>query len=235
MDLSILPSIGRTGIRSAVRNLSSMVLTGWRKIDPSVNFVAGQLAKLGTDTNGNVVVQVVTGTVDKPIGVLYTENTTLFYRPSVAEEHTFGENVSAPNNIYIKPYVKTGTVRVTNSAGSAYTLTTDYTVDLTNGIVTNTGVGITSTGTVYVTYLYKDPNLSGINQPLGSGAAALLEGIGDIATLAYDTTCAWTLNAAVYFDANGYLTATSGSASIGKITKVPTASDPELHVKLNLA
>lgn len=234
MDLSTMPSVGRTGIRSAVRNLSSMSITGWRKIDPSAAFVAGQLAKLGT-LNNEPVVQTVSSTGDVAIGIFFTENTTLFYRPSVAEEHTFGENAAAPNDIYLNPYVKADSYIVTDGASTTYTLTTDYTINTTNGVVTNALAAIGATGTVYVTYLYKDINLSGINQPLGSGKSALMEGVGDIATLAYDTTCAWTLNAVVYYDATGYLTTTAGSSAIGIVTKVPTSSDPELHAKLDLA
>lgn len=235
MDLSTLPPIGRNGLINSVRNLGGMSVTGWRPVDPSATFCAGQLAKLGTDSNGNTVVQVVSSTSDKPIGVFFTHNTTTFYRPSVAEEHTFGENADAPMIIYVNPYVKAGSYIVTNGSGTTYTENTDYTINTTNGAITNLGAGISSTATVYVTYLYKDQNLSGINQVLGSGKAALLEGIGDIATLMYDTTATWTLNADVKFNSSGYFIASGASSAIGKVTKVPTASDPELHIKLNLA
>ncbi len=231
MDLTTLPPIGRNGLINSVRNLSSMVVTGWRTVDPTATFYAGQLAVMGASGVTNV-----TAVGNKPIGVFFTHNNTTFYRPSFEEEHTFGENTSAPTVIYVNPYVKASSYIVTDGASTTYTESTDYSINATNGAITNLGVAIGATATVYVTYLYKDLNLSGINQVLGSGCAALLEGVGDIATLMYDTTATWTLNADVQFTSAGYFTtAVSGSATIGKVMKVPTASDPELYVKLNLA
>lgn len=241
-DFSVLPPIGRTGINNGtgVRRLSNMPVTGWRDVSPTATFVAGQLATLTTDSNGKVVVETVNSTSDKVIGVFFTDNSTTFYRAAYAEEHTFGENAAAPNVIYVNPYVKASSYVVSNAADTAtahlYTETTDYTVDTTSGAITNTLVGIAATATVYVTYMYKDINLSGINQVLGSGKAALLEDFGEIATIQYDTTSAtaYTLNAAIYYNSSGYFTATSGSSAIGFITKVPTADDPELYIKLDL-
>jgi hypothetical protein len=241
-DYSTLPPIGRTGINSGtgVRRLSNMPVTGWRDVSPSASFVAGQLGTLTTDSNGKVVVETVDSTADKVIGVFFTDNTTTFYSAAYAEEHTFGENAATPNVIYVKPYVKASSYVVCSTASTAtgvrHTETTDFTIDTTSGAITNTLVGIAATSTVYVTYMYKDVNLSGINQTLGSGKAALLEEVGEIATIQYSTTSAtaYVLGASIYYDSSGYLTATSGSSAIGFITKVPTADDPELYVKLAL-
>ncbi|GEM_PF-4304555 len=241
-DFSVLPPIGRTGINNGtgVRRLSNMPVTGWRDVSPTATFVAGQLATLATDSNGKVVVETVNSTGDKVIGVFFTDNTTTFYRSAYAEEHTFGENAATPNVIYVNPYVKASSYVVCNAADTAtasrYTETTDFTIDVTSGAITNTLVGIGATATVYVTYMYKDINLSGINQTLGSGKAALLEDFGEIATLQYDTTSAtaYALNGSIYYNSSGYFTATSGSSAIGFITKVPTADDPELYIKLDL-
>ena len=234
MSNGILAPIGRTGVIGAVKNLTGMPVTGYRAVDPSATFVAGQLAKLGT-VNGVPMVQAVSATSDKPIGIFYTDNTTTFYRPSYLEAHTFGENVSAPTQVYTKPYVKTASYVVMNSTYTQLTETTNYTIDTTNGIITN--VNLAATAVIYVNYLYKDVNLSGINQTIGSGMAALLEEAGEISTLMYDTvaTTAYALNDTIYFTSGGLLTkASSGSAAIGRVTKAPTASDPELHVKISL-
>lgn len=241
-DFSVLPPIGRTGINngSGVRRLSNMPVTGWRDVSPTATFVAGQLGTLTTDANGKVVVETVNSTSDKVVGIFFTDNTTTFYKSAYAESHTFGENAATPNVIYVNPYVKASSYVVNSAASTAtatnYTETTDYTVDVTSGAITNNLVAIAATATVYVTYLYKDINLSGINQTLGSGKAALLEEVGEIATIQYDTTSAtaYALGSSIYYNSSGYLTATTGSSAIGFITKVPTAADPELYVKLAL-
>jgi hypothetical protein len=234
MSNGILPPLGRNGIVNAVRRLSNMPVTGWREVDPAATFVAGQMAKLAT-VNGKVMVQTVSATSDKVVGMFFTNNTTYFYRTVVLEEHTFGENVSAPNIVYVKPYVKAASYVVyADDQTTPKTETTDYTIDVTSGAITRVAIG--ATDTVYVTYQYKDVDLSGINQVVGSGKAALLEEIGEVATTTYDTTSAtaYTLGANIYKNATGYLTATSAGSAIGFITKAPTADDPELHVKLNL-
>ncbi len=242
MDFSVLPPIGRTGVNNgnAVRRLSNMTVTGYREVDPAATFMAGQLATLAT-VDSVPKVQLVDGTGDTVVGVFFTDNTTTFYRPSYAEEHTFGENAATPNVIYVNPYVKASSYNVNSVAstasGTTYVDTTAYSIDVTSGAITNLLSGaIAATGTVYVTYLYKDINLSGLNQVLGSGKAALLEEVGEIATLRYDTTSttAYALNGIIYSAANGYMTATSGGKTLGYITKVPTADDPELWVKLAL-
>lgn len=233
-DYTVMPPAGRNGVQG-VRVLNSMSLTGWRKINPNATFQMGQLATLAT-LNGEVVVETVDNVSDKVVGIFYCNNTTLFYRPSFREVHTFGENEDAPNDIYLKPYVRDGYYVIEAANGTDYTKDTDYSINIVNGVVTRLSGSIGATTTVYANYQYKDILLSGINQVLGSGCVALLEEVGEIATLVYDTTCAWTLGATVYYTASGYLTTTSsGSSAVGSVTKAPSASDPELYVKLNLA
>lgn len=235
-DLSTMPAIGRNGVRNSVQNLGGMQLTGWRDIDVAATFVAGQLAKLGLDANGKVAVQPVTLITDAPIGVFVTSNTTTFYRPEADEPHVIGEDIDSPNTITLKkPYVKADSFVVRNAAtGVAYVegAAADYTINLVNGVITN--VNIPNATAVLVSYHFKDVNLSGINQVLGSGKAALLEQVGSIATLMYDTTAAWALNAEVKFTAEGLLTVGGGSATIGRVTKAPTYDDPSIHVLLDL-
>ena len=85
----ILPSMGRNGIVNLVRKLSGAVVTGWRDIDPSSEFVAGQIAKL-TESNGRTLVTVcIEATADKPIGILFSHKTLSFYKPVVEESQTF--------------------------------------------------------------------------------------------------------------------------------------------------
>jgi hypothetical protein len=235
-DLSTMPAIGRNGVRDAVQNMGGMQLTGWRDIDVAAVFVAGQLAKLGTDANGKVCVQPVSAVTDAPIGVFVTSNTTTFYRPESAEAHVIGEDIDAPNSIALKkPYVKGASYVVRDAlTGVAYVegAAADYTINVINGVITN--VAIPNATAILVSYHYKDVNLSGINQVLGSGKAALLEQVGAVATLMYDPTAAWTLNAAVKFTADGLFTVGGASATIGRVTKAPTFDDPAIHVLLDL-
>ena len=235
MDMSKMPLLGRNGLVNAVRKITDMPTTGWRKIDPSATFIAGQLAKLAM-IDGEPTVQTVSGTSDVPVGVYFTHNTVFFYIPVVDEAHTFGENSSAPTQIFLKPYVKTGYYIITNVAKNVtYAEGVDYTINLTNGVVTYMGPTLTTGSAVVVNYQYKDVNLSGISQTMGSGKACLLEEVGEIGTLVYDTKAVWSIGAAVKFDASGFFTTAAGSATIGRVTGVPTSDNPELMIKINLA
>jgi len=234
----LLPDIGRNGIVNSVRRLSGLNNPGYRDVDPTASFIAGMVAKLEADSSGNPVLKVADADDTNVIGIFYCHKTTNFYRPIVDEEQTYGTSPNTSWVIYLNhANLKDGTVKVTNEAGdTTYTVTTDYTVNNTNGVVTRTSTGsIGATDTVKVTYMYEDPNLSGIDQTLGSGMAATLEDDGEIATLIYNTSVAYTLMGSLYCDANGYLTSTNGGGVVvGKCTKVPTAEDPELRYKLTV-
>ncbi len=235
--MPLLPDLGRNGLVNSVRRLSGLNNPGYRAVDPTANFIAGMVANLEADADGNPVLTVANATDTALIGIFYCHKTTNFYRPIVDEPQTY----SAGDNTAFAAYLahanlKSGSVKVCDASGTPYTVTTDYTVNTTNGVITRTSTGaITSSTTVYVSYLYEDPNLTGIDQTLGSGMAATLEDRGEIATLVFDTSKAYTLMGSLYADANGYLTSTNGGGTaLGKVTKVPTAEDPELHFKLVL-
>lgn len=228
---TILPPIGRRGIVNSVRKLSGFLVSGWREVDPASDFIAGYVATLD-GTSGKVKVADDTGGV-KVLGLFFCHKTTSFYKPVVDESITFTGAGSAItlNNANLQAT----SVRVTTLAGVAYTLTTDYTVNATNGIITQTsGGGIGVTETVLVDYRYEDPNLAGLDQTLGSGKAALVEGNGEIATLVYEMNVAWALNTTVTTSANGLPTIGGTGTSLGFVTKVPTSSDPELHFQMRL-
>jgi len=232
-----LPDIGRNGLVNSIRRLNGFNNPGYRAVDSSASFIAGMVANLEADSSGNPVLTVANATDDQIIGLFFCHKTTNFYRPIVAEAQTYG---TSPNTSWIAylnhANLKSSSVKVANAAGSAYTVTTDYTVNTTNGTITRTSTGsIGATDTIYVTYLYTDPNLTGIDETLGSGAAATLEDRGEAATLVYDTSVAYTLMGSLYANAEGYLTSTNGGGSVvGKVTKVPSAENPELHFKLTV-
>ena len=238
--MATLPDLGMNGIVNSVRRLSGLANPGYRDVASSAEFIAGCVAKLVADANGNPVLQTATASDTNLIGLFYCHKTLSFYRPIVNESQTFGV---APNTIHTAylnhANIKTGSVRVTSTGASPtpYTITTDYTVNTTNGYI-NTSSGTTHIGhadTVLISYLYLDPNLVGIDQTLGSRKAATLEDAGEVATLVYATgvTLPYSLMRTLYSDANGYITTANGGGSIvGKVTKTPTTEDPELHFKL---
>jgi hypothetical protein len=209
--------------------LSGNIVTGWRDVASAANVIAGYIATL--DSDGNAAVADDSST--QILGLFYCHKTTSFYRPVIDESITFtGDNTSVTLN---NANLQSGSVRVTDSDGSAYTLTTDYTVNVTNGIITHVSTGsIGSTETVLVDYRYQDPNLAGLDQTLGSGRASIIEGAGEIATLAYETDAAWAINTDVKVSANGLPTIGGSGQVLGFVTKVPTSSDPELQFQMRM-
>ena len=234
----LLPDIGRNGLVNSVRRLSGLNNPGYRAVDANADFIAGMVAKLEADSDGNPVLKVADADDTTIIGLFFCHKTTNFYRPITDEEKTFGTSPNTSWAIYLDhANLKSGSVKVTNEAGdTTYAVTTDYTVNDTNGVVTRTSTGgIGGTDTVKVSYLYEDQTLTGLDQTLGSGLAATLEDPGEVATLVYDTSKAYALMASLYCDANSYLTSTDGGGSVvGKVTKPPTAENPELHFKLTV-
>ncbi len=240
--MATIPDIGLNGLVNSVRKLSGYVDNpGWRKVDPSATFMAGQVANLEADaTTGEPILTVAINTdTTGVIGLFYCHKTTAFYKTVVNESQTFGTSPNTSALIFLNhANVKSGSVLITDTDGNAFTITTDWSLySATNGVILRTSAGTapTASETVLVSYQYEDPQLYGIDQTLGSGMAATLEGVGDIATLVYDTSKQYTLNASLYVNSSGYITSTGGSKAIGKVTKVPDAENPELHFKMNLA
>lgn len=234
----LLPDIGRNGLVNSVRRLTGLNNPGFRPVDSSAEFVAGMVAKLVDDGNGGAYLQVADDDDVNIIGLFYCHKTTNFYRPIVEESQTFSTSPNTAWAVYLNHAgVKSGSVKVyDNTGGAAATLTTDYTVNTTNGVITRTSGGIlAASDEILVTYLYEDPNLTGLDQTLGSGLAATLEDAGDVATLVYDTSKTYTVMQRLYCDANGYVTNTDGGGSqVGFVTKPPTSDSPELWFKLNI-
>jgi len=229
-----LPDIGRNGLVNSVRRLSGLNNPGYRKVDSAADFIAGMVANLEADANGDPVLTVANATDTAIVGIFYCHKTTSFYQAVHAESKTFGTSPNSATIIYLDhANIKASSCRVTTSLGVPWTETTHYVVNTTNGYITRTSTGIGASDTVLVSYQYEDPNLSGIDQTLGSGMAATLEDNGEIATLIYDTSKAYTLMGSLYSNASGYLTSTNGGGSVvGKVTKVPTSEDAELRYKL---
>ena len=236
-----LPDLGMNGLINSVRRLSGLTNPGYRAVNSSAEFIAGMAATL--DSSGELIVA--NNTTTKVIGLFYNHKTTSFYRPVIDEKVTFGTSPNSATVGYLKHANLKGAAGTNvvvrsaiNGGGTVYDYAAsgnDYRVSYTNGtITTSTGSSIGSTDTVYVSYMYEDPNLVGIDQTLGAGLCATLEDSGEIATLAYDAKYAYAVNADVYINSAGYLTSATGSKIIGFVTKSPTADSPELCFKMTL-
>jgi hypothetical protein len=143
-----------------------------------------------------------------------------------------------------------GGVRVADAemTGSPYTLTTDYTVNSTNGTITRAALsGITDGAYVYVNYMYAltsaDEASEGYNFWLSTDDATMqdlrmtvIQPPGIIFTSQYDMTQTYAVNDAIYSGASGdalsgYVTKrTTSTVTIGKVFQIPTATDPWLGV-----
>jgi hypothetical protein len=230
-----LPGLGRNGIVNTCRLLNGYSIPGWRAVDTASEFLSGMVAYLKADTNGNPVLATVAANTNKPIGIFFCHKVTSFYKLAVDEAVTMpaiGLTVTLNH-----PNVKASSILLENaSTGVAYTYTSDYTIVTTNGIITN--VAITAATAVTATYLYEDTTNAGLDQTLGSGCASYISDPAEIALSIYDTACQYTLGASVYSSTTGYVTATAPGGSnytIGTVTKVPTASDPELYIRVRIS
>jgi hypothetical protein len=228
---TILPDLGRNGLVNSIRRLNGFNNPGYRAVGSAETFIAGMVANLEDDGNGNPVLTVANNTDTAIIGLFFCHKTTNFYRPIVDEEQTFGTAPNTSTILYLNhANVKTGSVIITS--GGAVVSSGGWTLTPGNGYITK---GSTGTGTWKITYLYEDPTLTGLDQTLGSGMAATLEDRGEAATLVYDTSVVYTLMGNLCVNSAGYLTSDpGGSTVVGKVTKVPTADNPELCFKLTV-
>lgn len=240
-----LPSLGRGGIINSVRLLSGTSVPGYKDVDVSTEFIAGQVATLAANSvTGDPELTLCNGNTTKPIGIFFCHKATNFYkvvRDEIVTMPAIGSTVNLNySNLKASSYKAVYSNATGTSTGAALTYTTNYTIADTNGVLTNVNVNVASPVYIAISYLYNDTTVSGIDQTLGSGKAAYIADPAEIATLVYDTASAtaYTLGANVYSSTTGYITASTpgGTATvIGSVTKIPTAADPELWVRLRIA
>lgn len=137
-------------------------------------------------------------------------------------------------------------VLVTNAAGTPYTVTTDYTVNATNGTISRVALGaIPDGGAVLVTYRFTaqaaDLEFAGRNffnlldeTALQQGRIVVLQGNSLVFTANYDQSVQYAVNDVMYCGTDGKPTKTSsgGGDIIGKVSQVPTADDPFLGIEM---
>ena len=216
-------------------------------VDTNATIRAGMIAFLTTSGTTTVATVAASGTV--PIGTFWKDRANAYVRSTV-ETATFSSTTSLAT-LQKGNILTTATVKVTNTAGTTtYTQGLDYTVNTTNGILTNLGVGIAAGASVVVWYMYSVSSnqiywenvatkwSTGQNydrQPddtLGSGKITVAEGDAKIYTDQYDVTQTYTLNASLRSDTNSlWTTATTAYSVCGRVIQVPTASNPFLGVQ----
>lgn len=216
-------------------------------VDTNVNIQAGMVAFLTTSGSTTVATVAASGTV--PIGTFWKDRSNGYVRSTV-ESTTFSSTTNLAT-LLKGNVLSTANIKVTDSTGTTvYTQGVDYTVNTTNGILTNLGVGIVAGATVVVWYKYTVSSTqiywdnvatkwsSGSNydrQPddtLGSSKITVAEGDAKIYTDQYDVNQTYTLNASLRPDANSlWSTAVTAYSVCGRVIQVPTASNPFLGVQ----
>ena len=223
--MSDLPSLGRSGVQT-VRRITGIDNPGYQKVDPDADIIAGMVAARTTDSNGNVILTPCNATT-VPVAIFALHKTLNFYI-SVVDEAAV---VAATINL---AHANVKNVGIVTSTGTQYVEKTNYTVNTTNGIVTN--VNMTNASNVKISYLYKDTSTSGLDQTLPTGLITIFEGAGEIGTFIYDTTYAIAVNDLLRCNADGFLS--THSALTGKVCGIvvspPSASNTEMIFRLNI-
>lgn len=211
---------------------------GNKAVDASASFEAGQVAAYASD--GELVLSDSTAV---PCGIFKWNKTTQIYGAIVAEAVTLTGTTASNLDHATVSNVK---VHSTAAGGTVYNLTTDYTVNATNGTVTRAVASTISSGqTVYVSYTYQkttaEMDRDGKNFLLnnddsqGSNKMTVIQGMSTIYTDQFETNRVYAVNDAIYCSGNGKLTNSAVSAyRIGRVVSVPTASDPYLGVEGDL-
>ena len=225
-----------TGIVRGVRPLVFTQDTGFRDVDSNATWIPGQFVIL--DSTGRVTAITAPAVAQPVIGIAKTSKGAPFYLPYTQELEW-----AAANTVLQLDKSNVKDVRITSLDGlTVYAAPADYTVP--NGGVNGTvvvvdDVTITAGTFVQVTYQYKDMDHTPFDQTIASGKTALFESNGEYAFEVYDTAAGYAVNAPVYVNTSGILTSTAvgaanGGAAVGFVTRVPSADDVTLGVKITV-
>lgn len=215
---------------------------GTWKAATSASFRAGQAVMLNASN------EVIISDATAVLGIAKWSKVTLGVSVNVDEPlvmtGTTAQNLKRGNvsNVSVRSAVDQG--------GTAYTDTTHYTVNTTNGTVTRVAGGggfITDGQTVYVTYTYSlteaDYEFEGKNfwqsndwVTVQDGRITVIEAPADIFTTEYDTSRTYALTGAagstLYINSSGIFTnSSSGAKLVGHVIQLPSAGDPYLGVR----
>ncbi len=212
---------------------------GNKDVDANASFEAGMIGSY--DSSGNITICAGTN----PAGIFKYNKTSTITGVEVKEAITFADTSAVQTAVNLK-HANVSNVKVEDSAGTDYTVTTDYTIVAGNGTITR---GVSSAigylEVVNVTYTYelsatelndqgKNFNLN-TDDTLGSGRITLIQGFSSVYTDQYKTDEDFAVEDVLYCGADGKFTKTnpgSGDA-FGKVIFVPTATDKYLGVEGN--
>jgi hypothetical protein len=216
-------------------------------VDPNAQITAGMVAFLATSGTTTVATIAASGTV--PIGTFWKDHASAYVRSTV-ESTTFDATTDLAllqkGNV-----LSTASIKVTSATGATvYTQGLDYTVNTTNGLLQNLGVGIAAGATVVVWYRYtvratqiywdnvSTKWSSGSNydrapdDTMGAGKITVAEGDAKIFTDMYDVNQTYTLNASLRSDVNSlWSTAATAYSICGRVIQVPSATNQFLGVQ----
>lgn len=225
------------GIVRGVRPLMFVRDTGFRDVDSNATWIPGQFVTL----NSAGKLTAFSAAADKRVGIAKTAKGAPFYLPAQEEAEwvPVGETITLS-----KANVKD--VAIYTAAGALLTVTTTYTVNETNGVITVVSENDTPDVTpnspaagafVTIRYQYKDMDHAPFDQTLASGKAAIFEDNGEYAFEVYDTSASYAVGNYVKLTTAGVLTieATPGTATaetVGFVTRAPSADDVTLGVKI---
>lgn len=225
-----------TGIVRGVRPLVFTQDTGFRDVDSNATWIPGQFLTL--DAAGKVTA--FTAATDRRVGISKTAKGAPFYLP-YTQELEWG----AVNDVLSLEKSNVKDVRIVNASNVALTGGgTHYTI-LNSGIngtieVNSVTAPAPAAGAfVTVTYQYKDMDHAPFDQTLASGKTALFESNGEYAFETYDTSAGYAVGNYIKLTAAGVITieSTPGTATaetVGFVTRVPSADDVTLGVKITV-
>lgn len=209
--------------------------------EPTATFRAGSL--VARDVTSGLIIPALGA---NPMGVAKW-NKALFLKAPVVNEAIVLVGTTATN----LAHANVENVKVANAAGVAYTVTTDYTVNTTNGQITRVALGGIADGeTVYVTYTFQltenDLDFQGRNffnfiddVSIAQGRVTVIQDWSLIFTSQYDTAQTYAINDDLHCGGGvtaalvGLFTNDSGEGDkVGKVAQLPTAADPFLGVEM---
>lgn len=220
---------------------------GHFKAAVGASFRAGQPVMLNTS---NEVVLFDAAAGSNLLGVAKWSKTTTARSINIDEAITFGVSGASKTLKHANLAASSVVVRsATGGTGTVYADPGDYTINLTNGVITHSGGGstIVATSPVYVSYAWsltgEDLQFQGTNfwgsldyVTIQDNRIAVIQAPAEIFTTEYDTDQAYTLTGAtsnIYAASSGLFTSSSagGAKLCGTCVQPPTASYPFLGIE----
>lgn len=217
---------------------------GMWKAASSAAFRAGMFVNLNSST------ELVLSAGVNILGMALSNRTQSLYAVAVDEAVYFGSTGAAVTLAHAN-ISDVAVFSAVANGGTLYTVTTDYTLNTTNGVITHVGsAGITAPATVYVSYTYALTSAMvnqdyGLNFHLNTDDTFLADDRVAVATrncMVFTSEFAKTgrtyamtgTGSNVYVGTDGILTNATGTLLVGNVIQVPFGDSPWLGVELSL-